>query len=438
MLQCGFYEREITPPIGSELPGQYELRVSTGVLDRLYAKAAVFDDGDHLVALLALDAVELPDWFCEAIRRRVEEMIGLEDKNLVICATHTHQGIPVGEAIGAHEDRGFLLQLSRLAADCVALAKKALRPCRLSFATGRVEGVSFVRDYVLENGDVRTNPVKPEMKLLRPYSENDPDLPVLFARDEEGTMLGMIYGFACHQDCVGGREFTGDYSSEVSRQVKVRFGQEVVSVYVAAACGDINHIDFMRGMARTPYRETGGKIAAEIARLADGPAEPLPQERVCAEKAYVACQYRRASREEIATAEESIRTGRKIPRAMLAGTRYAELLLQYERLRREEGKPEKELPVQALLIGGVTLFAMPGELYHAFGQKLKAGNPTGRTLVATLCNGAYGYFPTPDMFKTNVYPAQLCEGSQWAPESGDAITRQALALAQNLMKNAEK
>ena len=433
MLRCGFYEREITPPIGSELPGQYALRVSTGVLDRLYMKAAAFDDGNNLVALLALDAVDVPDWFCEAIRSRVEDMIGLKDTNLVVCATHTHQGIPVGEAIGSHEDKAFLRELSRLAADCVALAVKALAPCRLSFGTGRVDGVSFVRDYVLENGEVRTNPGRPPARLLRPYSENDPDLPVLFARDEEGNMLGVIYGFACHQDCVGGKEFTGDYSSEVARRMKARYGQDVVSVYVAAACGDINHLDFMHNMARTPYRETGAKIAAEITRLAEGLAEPMTEERVGAAKEFVPCKYRRATREEIEAAEESIRTGEKIPRAMLAGTTYAELLLQYERLRDEEGKPEKALPVQVLMIGGVTLFAMPGELYHAFGQRLKAGSPTGKTLVATLCNGAFGYLPTPEMFGTNVYPAQLCEGSKWAPESGPAITERAIELARKLL-----
>ena len=215
--------------------------------------------------------------------------------------------------------------------------------------------------------------------------------------------------------------------------MKARYGQDVVSVYVAAACGDINHLDFMHNMARTPYRETGAKIAAEITRLAEGLAEPMTEERVGAAKEFVPCKYRRATREEIEAAEESIRTGEKIPRAMLAGTTYAELLLQYERLRDEEGKPEKALPVQVLMIGGVTLFAMPGELYHAFGQRLKAGSPTGKTLVATLCNGAFGYLPTPEMFGTNVYPAQLCEGSKWAPESGPAITERAIELARKLL-----
>ena len=48
MLQCGFYEKEITPPLGSDIPGYFMKRPSTGVLrlpgahlrdDRLYTAA---------------------------------------------------------------------------------------------------------------------------------------------------------------------------------------------------------------------------------------------------------------------------------------------------------------------------------------------------------------------------------------------------------------
>ena len=128
-MKCGFYEREITPPIGAELPGQYEKRVSTGVLDRLYAKAVVFSDGERAAALLVLDAVGLPDDFCAAIRARVRGMTGLEEEQLVVCATHTHQGIPTGEDIGSAADPGFLHEAGRVAADCVALAMRRMEPC---------------------------------------------------------------------------------------------------------------------------------------------------------------------------------------------------------------------------------------------------------------------------------------------------------------------
>ena len=35
MIRCGFYERCVTPPIGSEIPGYWCRRPSTGILDEL-------------------------------------------------------------------------------------------------------------------------------------------------------------------------------------------------------------------------------------------------------------------------------------------------------------------------------------------------------------------------------------------------------------------
>lgn len=41
MINCGMCELDITPPIGSSLPGYFEDRKSTGIRDPLYAKALV-------------------------------------------------------------------------------------------------------------------------------------------------------------------------------------------------------------------------------------------------------------------------------------------------------------------------------------------------------------------------------------------------------------
>ena len=59
MIRCGFYEKEITPPLGTMMSGYYAVRVATDVLDKLYVKAFVTDDGTTQTAILAFDAVEL-------------------------------------------------------------------------------------------------------------------------------------------------------------------------------------------------------------------------------------------------------------------------------------------------------------------------------------------------------------------------------------------
>ena len=39
MLKCGFYETDITPALGGDMPGYFTCRHTTTIRDTLYAKA---------------------------------------------------------------------------------------------------------------------------------------------------------------------------------------------------------------------------------------------------------------------------------------------------------------------------------------------------------------------------------------------------------------
>ena len=72
MMLAGFYEREITPPIGRHMPGSYDVRYSTGVKDeRLMVKAVAFELNAERVAVISTDVVYIPD---EAIHFAYEKI----------------------------------------------------------------------------------------------------------------------------------------------------------------------------------------------------------------------------------------------------------------------------------------------------------------------------------------------------------------------------
>ncbi len=428
MIRCGFYEKEITPPLGTMMPGYYAVRVATGVLDKLYVKAFVTDDGQTQTAVLAFDAVELPNHFCETLAARIEKQTGIPAQNVALCANHTHLGVPFDEPQGAKEDPEYTAMLIRLAADCAALAQMRLQPCDLTFATGHVEGVSFVRDIVIEDGSVVSNPSS-KLTLVRPYSEADHDLPVLLARNEEGVPVGALISFACHQDTIGGSQFSGDFSSELSRQLKAEYGQDFVSVFVAGASGDINHINFMEKY-RANYIDTGRKLAAEAIRVAEE-AVPVCSDSVACKWETVTGTYRRPTEQQLAAARKAVETG-EIDKKVMLGTLAMKILLEYDEELKGLGE-QGELPVQVMKFGDVLFFALPGEVYHAFADRIKAACPDRKCIVATICNGDYGYIPTEEMFKTNVYPIQLCHGSRWLPETGDLVTDKAIAMGRELL-----
>src|SRR5512140_1280442 len=91
-LRLGTSAVKITPPLGIQLAGYYHPRGSQGVLDDLYAKAAVLDDGQTQVALVVCDLISLPRQIVVASRKLVQQKTGIPGDRLMISATHTHTG----------------------------------------------------------------------------------------------------------------------------------------------------------------------------------------------------------------------------------------------------------------------------------------------------------------------------------------------------------
>ncbi|MCU0917983.1 MAG: hypothetical protein MUC88_25985, partial [Planctomycetes bacterium] len=75
-LRVGVATAKITPPGGTPMAGYYYARGSAEVLDDLYAKAAVLDDGRTKVVLVVCDLISLPRGTVLDTRQLVEKQTG--------------------------------------------------------------------------------------------------------------------------------------------------------------------------------------------------------------------------------------------------------------------------------------------------------------------------------------------------------------------------
>ena len=145
-LKCGLYEVDITPALGMEMPGHFKLRHADGILEKLYAYAAWFADGDgNQVLLCTMDTITVVDEFGDDVRRRVADRLGIDVSHVLVCATHTHYGGPVetwGEFV--HMNPVYMEFLASRIVDAAFLARENARPLPEP-ARGRYSGDALSR-----------------------------------------------------------------------------------------------------------------------------------------------------------------------------------------------------------------------------------------------------------------------------------------------------
>lgn len=432
MLKCAFYEKEITPPLECHMTGYFNARPAEGVKDRLYVKAAVFENDGEAVAFIAADACGLGEDLCNKIISRVERLCGIRAENIMVISTHSHATLPTGMSTIIHRDDIYLDVFCRLAADCVVLAYQRLVPATLKYAKGYVDNISFVRNYRMKDGSVKTNPGRDNPDILEVYDKIDPDFPILVAYDEDGKALGSLSNFACHLDCLGIRDYSGDYASILSYEFKEKFGNDFVSLFMMGTAGNINHVDPFAKEPRKPdhYAWMGKTLANEAFRVLENAVE-IKNPVLSSKKETIVAERRWPSDEEIKEAEE-LAAKKELIDAQSTDRSLAVCYKGYlaERLVHavKDKRRTRNLILQLIKIGDVSFFSFPGEVYVSYGRDIKKGADTDKVFIATITNNTVGYFPTVELFsEKNLYEVKKTS-AQFEPETGNLMVNKLLEM----------
>src|SRR3954454_8845511 len=91
-LQAGVGRSDITPPTGLFTFGYVrDDAIGHGVNTRLFARAVVLKEGDRKLAIVTTDLGETPGGLLVEVAARLAKR-GFDERNLVISASHTHNG----------------------------------------------------------------------------------------------------------------------------------------------------------------------------------------------------------------------------------------------------------------------------------------------------------------------------------------------------------
>lgn len=430
-LRAAFAEAEITPELGSHVIGWLKEIRAERVLDPLFARVALFDDGSRRLAFVQLDTLSVRWTTAQGIRRRAGSEHGLQAANVMVAATHNHCGPAVAGCGDVPRDDAYIEMMTERVTDALGRAVASLEEAELGFASATEFGLSHNRRTVLRDGTAATHDPGPrDEAALFTEGPVDPEVAVLAARRGGGEFLGVVVNFACHPTHHGGTgAVTAGYPGQLARALRER--GVPATVFLNGACGNLSLGDPARGLE--PSMEEMGERLAEDALGAISKAEFSREWRFGAARTTVDLPYREVTDSDVAG---TARGAQRFVDPAAYDRAMPGLLARF----RERGMQPAE--VQALFMRaeapGVDLafVGIPSEYFVQLGLRVKEQSHPRRALVVGHANGMVGYVPTRVAFDRGGYETTFAPWSRMARGAGDMLADAAVGLVRSPPREA--
>jgi neutral ceramidase len=232
-LRVGAAKVDITPA-QSELPKQY-----LGILDRVYSRAIVIDNGSTSAALITVDVISLSDAISKRVNDRIAAEVGIPVKNIVLAGTGTHSSPTGSGPQGPGAEAVQNVSLEDKIFNSVRLAKEKLQPARMSFGTG-VSYINVNRD----NIDPKTHGW---WEGANYDGVSDKSVRALKFVSLNGDPIAVYYNYAVFNVITGVLDLvSGDITGATSRYIEESYDDKMVAALSLGAHGDQNPIFFQQ------------------------------------------------------------------------------------------------------------------------------------------------------------------------------------------------
>lgn len=468
-LKVGFSRVDITPPLGSYMPGYYKDRRAKKVLDPLEINCVAFSDGEKIAILQQIDTEALSDAVASLMIDGISKKTGVDRESIILHASHTHDGgflvmkTPPGVKRSASVDDGvpenatevdylYVRMSVTRAVDAAVNAIADLKPAKLSAGRSVAKRISFGRRYLMKDGKVRTNPGVNNPDIVKPYGP-PPDEEVQVLRiDVEGAKPVCIINFQTHPDVVGNETLTADWPGLTRTVFEAATMGKTRCIVINGTQGDVNHVNVMprpgegNGLKRDfDNVDRGYDHAWHMANVLAGAAlsvwmkcAPLESGKIRYGTENVKVPSQKAKDSD----EKNLEWAKKVWDMHLSG-RAAELpwkgmeltteVARAGRICRLAGGPDFfEIPLTSFSIGKSVAFGgFPGEPFNDIGKEVKKRSPFRMTILSCLSNGSRGYFPFSDAYTTGGYESAT---SPFGPSVADDLIEGELKLLNRLYK----
>lgn len=436
-MLAGFAEADITPPVGTLIPGGFFPNISTDISCELFVNAAAFTSDGGSVILISMDILSSKPWYTDSIRKRVSSATGVPADNILVAATHTHSGPAVEYQLWlCPPDEAAAAARADIAVKTATTAWNSRTEALIGAGVSEERRYSFNRDYYMTDGTIRMNPGYSNAdKIVKPAGEVDYSVNFLRVGGRDGKINAFLVNYANHACCHNpGDNFhiSSDYPGYLRRALKERYGSNVKVLFFNGCAGDINCYDYINrtdseylGPGKNAPRVIGTALAEDIAAVND---------KVVAEQ-----ECRIAALSRICTVSRRFRSAadlewaRGIAADMESHTPM-DRAFATEYLENTDSEPDTvELEVQTIQLGPWAIVGLPSEIFTCIGLDIKACSPYPVTVVFELANGTHGYIPPEYIINSAAYEAKVSKYNSYCGiETAKKLTEQSLQQLREL------
>ena len=415
--KAGFAKTTITPDQSMWMSG-YASRTAPaqGKETDLWAKVMVLrDTTGRTLVLVTLDLVGIDRDLSRQIVERIGSKYRLPREAVILSVSHTHCGPVVGNTLrsmyflDAEEEKrvaDYTAAFPDRILSVVDAAFASLQLATLSWGTGKSDFAVNRR----ENKEPAVPDLRAKGGLKGPV---DHDVPVLAARDPQGKLLGVVFGYACHATVLSYQKWCGDYPGFAMIEME-KAHPGAVAMFFAGCGADQNPlprrtVELARGYGEKLADAVNTVLAKPMTALA-GPAQAV---------------YR-----EIDLPLAELPTREKLIQETMDKNKYiaARARMLLKKLESGGDLPASYLyPVQTWKLGdGPTLVTLGGEVVVDYSLRLKKEHGPDRTWVMGYANDVLAYIPSLRVLKEGGYEgatAMIYYGlpSPWGPKVEDLI-----------------
>lgn len=394
-LKAGAAKVDVTPA-PDKLP-----KNMLGILDHIFARAIVLDDGNGKAALVTIDAGAVPPDLWTKVSQRVAKDFGIPATRLLLTATHTHS-VPFGGGSVNYED-GVV--------NAIKLALGRVQPARMAYGTG-VSYINVNRNII----DAQTHRWWEGPNYDGP---SDKTVAVVQFETPAGKPIAVYYNYGVHAVVTGNLDMlSGDIPGATSTYIEESLGDDAVAVYSNGPAGDQNPIYFqqtydLREIRIKDYAKRGEDISNAMPPGGQGMDRANPQvARLMNQQKQMILSMGQMLGEEVLHVS---RAGLERPVEQAAITAATKTVTCPGRQRTDSGRAgypgtyvdakPVDIRLSLLRIGDTIIGGVDAEIFTMIGQRFKRESPFKHTMMVTLTNGSAGsgYIPNDAAFGYNTF-----------------------------------